>query len=234
MPNLPLLLGHRGARASRSVPENTLASFDLALRHGCDGFEFDVRLTAASRAVVSHDPKSGRITVSRATRRQLVHLPSLGDVLHRYAHRAFLDIELKVKGLESIVLDGLREHQPERECVVSSFIPEVIMELKARSPVIQVGIICEKQSQLAQWNKLPVEYVIAHESLVDEDLVRAIHGERRRILTWTVNDKSSMVRLAGWGVDGIISDDTQLLVRTLRPSKVERVPAQFLSHRRQA
>jgi glycerophosphoryl diester phosphodiesterase len=234
MPILPLLLGHRGARASQAVPENTLASFDLALRHGCDGFEFDVRLTGTERAVVTHDPKIGRITVSRATRRQLVHLPSLDDVLHRYAHRALLDIELKVKGLETIVLAALREHQPERECVVSSFIPDVIMELKARSAVVQVGIICEKRSQLANWNKLPVEYVMAHESLIDEKLVQEIRAAGRRIFAWTVNDKSSMVRLAGWGIDGIISDDTQLLVRTVRPSKVERVPARYLNHRRRA
>ena len=234
MPNLPLLLGHRGARASRSVPENTLASFDLALRHGCDGFEFDVRLAGTDRAIVCHDPKVGRITVSRATRRQLVHLPSLDDVLHRYAHRAFLNIELKVKGLETIVLEALREHQPERECVVSSFIPDVVMEVKARSAVVHVGIICEKKSQLTQWNKLPVEYVIVHESLIGHKLVKEIQGARKRIFAWTVNDKNSMVRLAGWGVDGVISDDTQLLVRTLRPSKLERLPARYLNHRRRA
>jgi glycerophosphoryl diester phosphodiesterase len=234
MPNLPLLLGHRGARASRSVPENTLASFDLALRHGCDGFEFDVRLAGDDRAIVCHDPKVGKVTVSRATRRQLVHLPGLDDVLHRYAHRAFLNIELKVKGLETIVLDALREHQPERECVVSSFIPDIVMELKARSGLVPVGIICEKRSQLAHWNKLPVEYVIAHETLIDEELIQAVQEAGRRIFAWTVNDKRSMVRLAGWGIDGIISDDTQLLVRTLRPSKVERLPTRYLNHRRRA
>jgi glycerophosphoryl diester phosphodiesterase len=234
MPTPPLLLGHRGARASRSVPENTLASFDLALRHGCDGFEFDVRLAGANRTIVCHDPKVGRITVSRATRRQLVHLPGLDDVLHRYAHRAFLNIELKVKGLENIVLDALREHKPERELVVSSFIPDVVMELKARSGIVPVGIICEKRSHLAHWDKLPVEYVMAHESLIDEALVQDVQAAGRRIVAWTVNDKRSMVRLAGWGIDGVISDDTQLLVRTLRPSKVARVPAHYLNHLQRA
>jgi glycerophosphoryl diester phosphodiesterase len=224
MPNLPLLLGHRGARASRSVPENTLASFDLALRHGCDGFEFDVRLAGAERAIVCHDPKVGKVTVSRATRRQLVHLPGLDDVLHRYAHRAFLNIELKVKGLETIVLEALREDRPEREFVVSSFIPDVVMELKARSGIVPVGIICEKKSQLTQWDKLPVEYVIAHESLIGYKLVKEVHAARKRIVAWTVNDKRSMVRLADWAIDGIISDDTHLLVRSLRPPNIERLP----------
>src|SRR5277367_2023526 len=104
MSDLPLLLGHRGARASTSVRENTRASFDLAMEHGCDGFEFDVRLTACGRGLVCHDPKMDGVTVSEATADQLLHLAVLEDVLERYGQRAFLDIELKVPGLESKVL----------------------------------------------------------------------------------------------------------------------------------
>jgi glycerophosphoryl diester phosphodiesterase len=215
MPHLPLLLGHRGARASRSVPENTFASFDLALKHGCDGFEFDVRLTGCGRALVCHDPKVGAVTVSRATARQLTHLPRLEDVLERYGQRVFLDIELKVKSLEPLALTALRNHRPGRDYVVSSFFPEVVMELKARSSLIDVGIICEKRSQLARWSKLPVEYVIAQESLVNHELVEEVHDSGKRLFVWTVNNKKSMVRLAAWEVDGIISDDTELLVHTL-------------------
>ena len=44
MATAPILLGHRGARAVRSVPENTIVSFDLALEHGCDGVEFDLQV----------------------------------------------------------------------------------------------------------------------------------------------------------------------------------------------
>src|SRR6202451_3269371 len=101
MSDRPLLLGHRVARASTSIPENTPASFDLALEHGCDGFEFDVRLAGGGCCVVCHDPTVDGITVSGADANQLTHLPLLDDVLRRYAQRAFLDIALKVGGLES-------------------------------------------------------------------------------------------------------------------------------------
>ena len=214
MPDLPLLLGHRGAGVSRSIPENTFASFDLALEHGCDGFEFDVRLTGCGRALVCHNAKVGSVTVSRATRDQLLDLPRLEDVLQRYRRRVFLDIELKVAGLEPKVLAALREHPPELDYVVSTFLPDVVMELKARSAPIPLGIICDKQAQLGRWRKLPVDYLIAHESLVKRSLVEEVHAAHRRIFVWTVNNKKSMLRLAGWGVDGIISDDTQLLART--------------------
>jgi glycerophosphoryl diester phosphodiesterase len=35
-----------------------------------------------------------------------------------------------------------------------------------------------------------------------------------KLLTWTVNDAQDLLRLARWGVDGLISDDPRLLVRT--------------------
>jgi glycerophosphoryl diester phosphodiesterase len=214
--DLPLLLGHRGARASTSVSENTPASFDLALQHGCDGFEFDVRLTGCGRSVICHDPKVDGVTVSQARAEQLRHLPLLDDILQRYGQRAFLNIELKVPGLESKVLGMLREYRMEEEYVVSSFLPEVVKELKTRSAKIQAGIICDKTGQLAGWRETPVEYVIPHHSLVTRELVQEVHSEGSKVISWTVNDRDTMLRLAAWGVDGIISDDTELLVRTLK------------------
>jgi glycerophosphoryl diester phosphodiesterase len=226
MSDVPLLLGHRGARVSGTVPENTCASFDLALEHGCDGFEFDVRLTAGGEAVVCHNPRVGGITVSRASRDQLARLPRLGEVLQRYGRRTFLDIELKVRDLESKTLTALREHLPGFGYVVSSFIPDVVMELEARSPSVSLGIICDKRTQLARWRKLPIEYVMAHQSLVDRKLVRDVKGAGKKLFVWTVNDKAAMMRLRDWGVDGIISDQTQLLVHTLgRKGRDRRVGA---------
>jgi glycerophosphoryl diester phosphodiesterase len=49
----PLIIGHRGAAAV--APENTLISFERALRDGADGIEFDVRLARDGVAVVIHD-----------------------------------------------------------------------------------------------------------------------------------------------------------------------------------
>jgi glycerophosphoryl diester phosphodiesterase len=213
--NLPLLLGHRGARLS-AVPENTFASFDLALEHGCGGFEFDVRLTGCGRAVICHDPKIDHISVAQATADQLRHLPILDEVLSRYAQRAFLDIELKVPGLESKTLTALREYRLKENYVVSSFLPEVVAELKTRNANIQVGIICDQRGQLASFREIDIEYVIPHYSLITSKLVQEIHRAGKKIFAWTVNDSDSMLRLAEWGVDGIISDDTQLLLQTFK------------------
>jgi glycerophosphoryl diester phosphodiesterase len=214
MSDFPLLLGHRGARASTSVPENTPASFDLALEHGCHGFEFDVRLAGGGRFVVCHDPAVDNVTISQATANQLTYLPLLEDVVQRYSQRAFLDIELKVAGMESKILGLLREYRMEERYVVSSFLSEVVMELKTRSSKIQAGFICDKPGQLVSWRETNADYVIPHHSLVTLKLVKEVHSAGQKLLTWTVNDRKTMLRLADWGVDGIISDDTELLVQT--------------------
>jgi glycerophosphoryl diester phosphodiesterase len=214
--NLPLLLGHRGTRAS-AIRENTLPAFERALDHGCDGFEFDVRLTRDGRAVVCHNPRWRGISLAKANIARLGHLPLLEDVIARFSKRAFLNIELKVPGLEQHDLTLLRENVPERGYIVSSFLPKVLVELRARSETVLLGIIFDKKT--TKWRDLPVNYVIPRKSLVTAALVNEVHDAGKLLITWTVNDKRSMLRFANWGVDGVISDKTELLVRTLRPGQ---------------
>jgi glycerophosphoryl diester phosphodiesterase len=57
--------------------------------------------------------------------------------------------------------------------------------------------------------------VIPHHALVDAELIRKIKGAGKKILVWTVNAPADMRRFADLGVDGIISDDTSLLCRTI-------------------
>ena len=215
--NRPLLLGHRGLR-SRSffVRENTLAAFDLALRHGCDGFEFDVRLTADNHAVICHGHRFASTTIAKATAARLRVLPRLEDVVEHYAHRAFLDIELKVPGIESHLLTVISQSPPQRGYVVSSFLPNVLTDLRNLSRSVPLGIICETRKQLGIWRDLPIQYVIANQRLITTELLRDAHKVGKKIFAWTINKKTSMVRLANSGVDGIISDKTDLLVETLR------------------
>jgi len=211
----PLLLGHRGARATRAIPENTLASFDLALAHGCDGFEFDVRRTADGRALICHDPKVGETEIAHAGPGELTELPDLDLVLARYHASAFLDIELKVAGLEHALLQLLRAHPPQRGYVVSSFLPEVLFALRRLDDHLPLGLLCETQTQLAAWSQLPTQYVLPHYTLMDVDVCEALRKGERKVITWTVNRRENMLQFEEMGVDGIISDDTQTLA-TLR------------------
>jgi glycerophosphoryl diester phosphodiesterase len=219
----PLLLGHRGAR--REAPENSLAALELALAHGCDGFEFDVRATADGRSILCHNPTLFRRSVRRSTYARLITaaarkrqpprpdyevIACLEDVVARFASRAFLDIEIKVEGVERAVVAALRS-TPRNRLVVSSFLSEVVLELRSLDPQLPLGWICDRSRLLPKWRELPCETVIAHHRICDDALVAAIHEAGKRVFVWTVNRQSAMLRFARMGVDAIISDDTRRL-----------------------
>jgi glycerophosphoryl diester phosphodiesterase len=213
----PILLGHRGARASRKIPENTLASFELCLQHGCDGFEFDVRLSGDGEAVICHDASVGGMKIAKTAAKSLTSLlPTLEDILRQFSQRAFLDIELKVAGLESQTLAELRKHPPQKGYVVSSFLPEVLAATYDLDPAIPLGFLCETAAQLRGWREATAQWVIPRFDLGDRELVELVHTAGKRIMVWTVNRAEGMREFAAWGVDAIISDETELLVRSLR------------------
>jgi len=206
----PLLLGHRGA--SRDAFENTIAAFDLALLHGCDGFEFDVRYTQDGRCVICHNPRYRRRRIDRSRFCDLT-LPCADDVIRKYGGRAYLDVELKVPGDVRPILAALQNAGD--RYVISSFLPEVLQEVHKMDPGAPTGLICENALQLKRWSKLPIHGVMLHQRLAKPSLIDRLHDAKKQVFVWTVNRERNMRRLAGLGVDGLISDDTQLLARTL-------------------
>ncbi|OCF41343.1 glycerophosphoryl diester phosphodiesterase [Kwoniella heveanensis CBS 569] len=60
--------GHRGASAH--LPENTLASFQAAIKEGCDGIESDVHATSDGVVLMFHDPTLDRTTTGKGLIRE--------------------------------------------------------------------------------------------------------------------------------------------------------------------
>jgi len=107
------LIAHRGDSAS--APENTFASFDLAIEKGFDNVELDVQLTSDGVPVVIHDATLDRTTnasgpvseISLADIQQLdagswkdakfkrEQIRTLEEILARYANKLRLHLELK-------------------------------------------------------------------------------------------------------------------------------------------
>ena len=219
MPAKLLLLGHRGARLY--APENTVPAFNLSLNHGADGFEFDVRCTRSKESIVCHDRKFNRIAVRTRTLEQ-IHAkcsvdgkpPCLEDVLELYSRKAFLNIEVKVRGMERVIFEAVKRFPPQRGYFISSFLPSVVRKLHALDRSLVLGAISKSYWHLRRWKSLPVSYVVPHFGLLTQKLVDELHAAEKTVITWTVNDPDKMLQAAAMGVDGIISDDTKLLVET--------------------
>jgi glycerophosphoryl diester phosphodiesterase len=224
----PLLLGHRGARplsrfkssvgATEIPPENTIACFEYAFAHGCDGVEFDVRATRDERLVICHNVWLRGRKVSASSFDSLcsrcgTRLPCLEDVLRAFADRAYLNIEVKVPGTEELIVNALRLGRPQRY-LVSSFSAQVLRRLHQLDPSLPLGYVCDRTTNVRTWRDLPIEVFLPHYELASEKLVQDVHSRGLQIFTWTVNQEKDLLRLAGWGIDGFISDDPNLLDQT--------------------
>jgi glycerophosphoryl diester phosphodiesterase len=136
-----LRLAHRGD--ARRAPENTVAAIEAALAiAGCDGVEFDVRLSADGVPVLLHDETLARVQgrperVDALPARTLedVGVPSLADVLATVPHRARLNVELKGRH-DRVVVEVLAAGRGPglMNAVVSSFDPDTLERVGGLAP----------------------------------------------------------------------------------------------------
>jgi len=98
---------------------------------------------------------------------------------------------------------------------MSSFLPEVLRTIYAEDSATHLGLICETSDELQCWTQLPVESVILQHSLADRAWIGRLKSAARKVLVWTVNNPTDMLRFRECEVDGIISDDTMALCKTL-------------------
>lgn len=144
---MSLVFAHRGSRGN--TPENTLASFEEAVRVGSDGIELDVRQTKDKEIVVIHDSTIDRTTTGNGTVEKMTlkeiqsydaglyfdekfrgqTIPTLKQVLELLEKLNFtgiLNIEIKTeryfhRGLEKRVANIVNERPLPFKIVYSSF-----------------------------------------------------------------------------------------------------------------
>lgn len=217
------MVAHRGAAAE--APENTLRAFALAAELGADALELDVRRSADDRLVVIHDPTLDRTTggtgaVSARTARELDDLgvPSLERVFE--LHRD-LPMTVDVKEPEAtgavVRLIGRFGRTAETTLYV-----EDGTRLQAFREYAGPRATSTRQAlflALARWlpgvpgARFPE---VVHTPLrragipvVRPAFVRSVHASGRTVQVWTVDAPELMRRLAGWGVDAIVTNDVR-------------------------
>lgn len=225
---MTLVISHRTNMGT--MPENTLAGIDAALRDGVDGVEIDVHATADGYVVLLHDDSLARTTgdprdVSRVTlaelrtvRVQPIHdhptpepVPTLDEVLARIAGRCLLAIEVKQSDIENAVARAVRAAAAAAWCWIWAFDPAVAAAHRRVLPEVPVALNSGPGAPERYGYPSAVEYaagaelaaVSLHHSLIDPSTVEAAHARGLRIFTWTVDEPGDIERVAAAGVDGI-------------------------------
>lgn len=222
-----LVLGHRGAPAD--ALENTLRSFELALRHGADGVEIDVRAAQDQTPVVIHDatlertfgvegavadltwPAIQRITGGR--------LPSLQQVTAwAAASGAWLNVEMKTSGVEAETLQILAGHGLTERAFLSSFDPDIVAKLGQIAPEARRFFLTETWDDAAR-DRLTDSGAVGVCLQVDAATplaLEVIRHEGLPVVVWTVDEPARIVQLASAGVAGIITSQPARGVAALR------------------
>ncbi len=99
----------------------------------------------------------------------------------------------------------------EDRVIIQSFDFRTLRYLHKKYPLIKTAALIEDfdergiKDQLKSLGFIPTIYSPEFK-LVSEDLIKKCHEQNIKIIPWTVNDRETIERLKGMGVDGIISD----------------------------
>ena len=204
-----LRLAHRGDW--RHAPENTLAALQAALAvPGCDGVEFDVRLSADGVPVLYHDETLQRVhgrpdRVDAVSARDLeeIGVPSLADALHAIPHRSTVNADLK--GLhDRTVVEVLASGRGPGlvNAVVSSFEPVTLERVGGLAPAWPrwLNAWYLSAASIRQAVELGCQAISIDFHVIDHGSLAAARAAGLDVAAWTVRRRTTYGRLQRLGV----------------------------------
>lgn len=156
-------------------------------------------------------------------------IPTLQEAIEVLGDQAIINIELKSRsfistGLEAQVVDLVQRNHLDRRVILSSFDPLAILRVKCLNPSLVTGLLYAADLPVVlahAWLRPLVRPDALHpeHTLVTPGYMRWAKAHGYRVNVWTVNDPDDMRRLAGLGVDAIITDRPDVLARVLERGK---------------
>lgn len=238
-----LLFGHRGT--PEQEPENTIPSFKKAIADGCNAIELDVYRTRDGHIVVFHDDTlerttngTGRVadhTLEELQRLNAAHywsgreekIPTLKEVITALPDDTIFNFEIKNFSIfseqrtELELVRFIHENNLRDRVILSSFNPLNLWRVKMSDPTIFTALLWYNPSLFSLRHPLGVH--LSHPDVFHPFEENVNWGVRfwSRIKNipmhvWVVNDAKKMETYAADPmIKGIMSDDTELLVKTV-------------------
>jgi glycerophosphoryl diester phosphodiesterase len=117
------------------------------------------------------------------------NIPTYAEVLDFVGRKVLLDIEIKEKGMEEMVVEELKKRKLVNNVIISSFNSKILARIKYLEPRIETFYLFHRKplnfsKRLLDWSR---KYGF-------------------KVLVWTVNSRKRIIKYKKWGVDGIITD----------------------------
>ena len=228
------VVAHRGA--SGVLPENTIPAFEHAINLGADMLEFDVRLTADGEMVVIHDATVDRTTdgtgaISELTFAQIreldagdgANIPTLDELLecakpsgiqmNVQIYDAGFDLEPLTKG----VVAALSDHDYDERAFIASRgeVIRLVKQLDPARPFCNLDGQTDAEESLKQVAAVGGTIVQPFHPIVTPEYVQRAHEMGMRLNVFYADDEDAMRYLMDCGVDGILTNQVELLLKVL-------------------
>ena len=218
----PLIVAHRGARGRRL--ENTLAGFRDGISRGAEWVELDIHRTADGALVVFHDFAIGgqglaRLTLAEAKKRahllRGIELPTLEEVFDALPRSIGVNIEIKAPGIGRELISLLVRRRATRRVLVSSFHPPTIRAFADLRPRVVTGLLARRspRQSVGALRRAGARALVLHHTSLDARLAAQVQRAGFSVWAWTVNRERDLRRMLALGVDAIITDFPERLLR---------------------
>ena len=218
-----IVFGHQGAPGY--APENTLLSFEEAIRRGTDWIELDVHWVNDELLVI-HDYRLDRTTnghgiiykqaleyIRSLDAGQGEKIPFLHEVFDKVDRRVGINIELKSNGTARSVM-ALVDHYIQKygwsidDFMISSFNHFELKTVREINPDIKIGILLygvpldfDAIMQLIRPNSINISI-----DFISQDIVNIIHEKGLQVFVYTVNFTDEIQWMIDLNVDGVFTD----------------------------
>jgi glycerophosphoryl diester phosphodiesterase len=228
----PIAFAHRGGTGQ--FPENSWRAFEHAVGLGYAYLETDVHATADGVLVAFHDRTLDRVTDARGRIAELPYatvaaariagtdpIPLLADLLGAWPQVRF-NIDIKDAPAVRPLAGVLRQAAAWDRVCIASFSARRLQAMRralqrpvcmAASPVgigaLELGL--PSAALARRFAGLSVRCAQIPVSVATAPFVRRAHAAGLKVHVWTVNDRAAMTALLNVGVDGIMTDQAEML-----------------------
>jgi glycerophosphoryl diester phosphodiesterase len=235
----PIFVSHRGNVSGTRLKgkENSRSALEEVVASAFDWVEVDFQLTSDEAIVALHDNyinvAGENIAVNNLSLAEIRDLSgfestmTLKEVLADFGDKTKLLIEAKpptgnrpaqVLGLGQKIAEAIQESKLNDRVIVDSFSPLLASVIKNHCdcPVgVDAPFQVHLQAPYLQWvADNGFDWVYVQHSVVDRELIELAHKYGLKVMAYTVNDPSVVLRWRGDYPDGILTD-TESLMRNM-------------------
>lgn len=122
----------------------------------------------------------------------------------------------------ALVIEVLKRHGMIARSTLQSFDRRTLIAAKRMAPKLSTAQLTGENlpDLVAVAKAIDADILSPNQDWITRQDVNALHDAGVRVIPWTANDEKSWARLIALGVDGIITDDPEALIRYLKRRKL--------------